>query len=295
MLASEWKKSPKNLPKWPHFRTGWRRSHPPWIARRWQTNKPTPPAPTSSPPDFRKGTRCGPSSMLEKLASSVPDGPRFPFPIPTRSQVHSTQPTGTPPCPPGSPAKTRRHPPLNIEINNITRPHHSCLRYKHTQSNIFVLLTPIYSRRSRRRTSAYYCTQLASIATSSHRPRDHTHTHPPSNGTDIMSSSSNSFLRGQRKSDLLELAETVGLEKYIQSFSLVKFSRLPGKPFATREPASRPGCRFTAGPAGGAVSSRPSRTAVLRLSSDARCRYRRSFKLLAVSFNSDHPVTNMLH
>lgn len=71
-----------------------------------------------------------------------------------------------------------------------------------------------------------------------------------------MSSSSNSFLRGQRKSDLLELAETVGLQKYVQNLSLVKLSRLLGNLFAMRELASRPAHHFIARPAGGAVASR---------------------------------------
>lgn len=55
-----------------------------------------------------------------------------------------------------------------------------------------------------------------------------------------MSSSSNSFLRGQRKSDLLELAGTVGLEKYVQNLSLIKLSRLLRDFFAMRELASGP-------------------------------------------------------
>lgn len=79
-----------------------------------------------------------------------------------------------------------------------------------------------------------------------------------------MSSSSNSFLRGQRKSDLLELAETVGLEKYVQNLSL-KLSRPVWNSFATRKLASRPTPRFSASPAGGAVALRPYGTAVLRV------------------------------
>jgi hypothetical protein len=93
---------------------------------------------------------------------------------------------------------------------------------------------PIYSRYSRLRTSAYR-KQLTSITISSHPPRHHKH---PGNGTDIMSSSSNSFLRGQRKSDLLELAETVGLEKYVQDSFLLKLSCPVGNFFATRRLAS---------------------------------------------------------
>lgn len=102
-----------------------------------------------------------------------------------------------------------------------------------------------------------------------------------------MSSSSNSFLRGQRKSDLLELAETVGLQKYVHDPSLFKLSRLFRHFFAMRQLAS------TAGPAGGAVASRPSRTAVLRLSMDARCRHIRNPMLPATLLKSDRPVTNI--
>lgn len=71
-----------------------------------------------------------------------------------------------------------------------------------------------------------------------------------------MSSSSNSFLRGQRKSDLLELAETVGLEKYVRRLFLLKLSRPLEDFFATRGLASPPAHRFVAGPAVGAVASR---------------------------------------
>lgn len=108
-----------------------------------------------------------------------------------------------------------------------------------------------------------------------------------------MSSSSNSFLRGQRKSDLLELAETVGLRKYVQNLSLVKLSRLLRNFFAMRELASRSAHRFIPRPAGGAVASRPSRTAASRLSMGARCRHMRKLMLLAVFFKGDRPVTNM--
>lgn len=108
-----------------------------------------------------------------------------------------------------------------------------------------------------------------------------------------MSSSSNSFLRGQRKSDLLELAETVGLQKYVQNLSLLKLSRLLGIFFAMRELASWPAPHFITVPAGGAVASRPSRTAALRLSTDARCRHMRNLKLLDIPSKGDRPVTNM--
>lgn len=56
-----------------------------------------------------------------------------------------------------------------------------------------------------------------------------------------MSSSSNSFLRGQRKSDLLELAETVGLQKYVHNPSLFKLSRLFRHFFAMRQLVSTAG------------------------------------------------------
>lgn len=85
-----------------------------------------------------------------------------------------------------------------------------------------------------------------------------------------MSSSSNSFLRGQRKSDLLVLADTVGLKEYVQNLSFIKLSRPQRNFFATRELASTPAHRPSAGPAGGAVASRPCRMAVVRLSTDAR-------------------------
>lgn len=85
-----------------------------------------------------------------------------------------------------------------------------------------------------------------------------------------MSSSSNSFLRAQRKSDLLVLAETVGLKEYVQNLSLIKLSRPSWIFFATRELAPPPVHRLGAGPAGGAVASRPCRMAVVRLSTDAR-------------------------
>lgn len=42
-----------------------------------------------------------------------------------------------------------------------------------------------------------------------------------------MSSSTNSFLRGQRKTDLLELAETVGLKKYVATFCLDEYVSAP--------------------------------------------------------------------
>lgn len=103
-----------------------------------------PRATTSSPPDFPKMYKVWPKLQAGE-SSSVPDGPRLPFPIPTRSKVHSTQPTGTPPAHQGHLPKHADTPP-NIEINNITRPHHSCLEYKHTRPNIFVSLMPIYSR-----------------------------------------------------------------------------------------------------------------------------------------------------
>lgn len=108
-----------------------------------------------------------------------------------------------------------------------------------------------------------------------------------------MSSSSNSFLRGQRKSDLLELAETVGLQKYVQNLSLVKLSRLLRVPFAPRELASRPAHCLKTSPACGAVALRPSRMAVLRLSADSRCRHKRNPMLPAVLLKGDRPVTNM--
>lgn len=85
-----------------------------------------------------------------------------------------------------------------------------------------------------------------------------------------MSSSSNSFLRGQRKSDLLVLADTVGLKEYVQNLSFIKLSRPPRNFFATRELASPPVNRLAAGPAAGAVASRPCRMAVVRLGTDAR-------------------------
>lgn len=60
-----------------------------------------------------------------------------------------------------------------------------------------------------------------------------------------MASSTNSFLRGQRKPDLLELAETVGLKKYVQTrfllqeFFILDCEYLIPKIYCCRIPLSR--------------------------------------------------------
>lgn len=107
-----------------------------------------------------------------------------------------------------------------------------------------------------------------------------------------MSSSSNSFLRGQRKSDLLELAETVGLEKYVRALFPLKLSRPLENCFATRGLASRPGPSHRGRPRCWSCRIAPSRTAELCLNTDARCRHMRSPRMHFVPLQGNHPVTN---